>query len=313
MFSLRGVAGTAFAIVLASIALPISPAQASTAPSAPSCVDINNNGVCDAGEPALAPLMNAGVFNTSTAQPGYTPPAGPVGVVLNSFPLTADGLTITATGNITVNGKMKNPAATGVDLETGNNIVFGPGAQVQFGQGHCCANGITLFAQNLMIGPKVKIQVGGDDNLWDIEADNVSIGASAKLTAVGDDTEIDVLAANALTLGNGVQLHTSNSGTITMLAQASWAATGLKVTSDTIDLEADSPDNLSFAPQRTLTLTNANINQDASDGSLTISAGTPGFHSSTDALTFIHSRIRSSAGGADLEPTPVVMASVPKT
>jgi hypothetical protein len=314
MLKLRGVAGTAAAVLFASILMPVLPANATTTASFPhSCVDLNNNGICDAGEPALGPLLNAGSFNTSVAQPGYAPPAGPVGVVLDSFPITADGLTINATGNITVNGKMKNPAAAGVDLETGNNIVLSPGAQIQVGQGHCCANGITMFAQNLIIGAKAKIQIGGDFNFWDLGADNVMIGASAKLTAVGDDTEIDVVAANALQFGDGVQLKTSNSGTISVLAQASWAATGLKVTSDTIDLEADSADNLSFAPQRTLSLTNSNINQDASDGSLTISAGTPGFHSSTDQLTFTHTRVRSVAGGADLEPTPVILSSAPKT
>jgi hypothetical protein len=272
----------------------------------PSCVDLNNNGVCDSGEPALGPLLNAGSFDTSVAEPGYTPPAGMVGLVLNNLPLTADGLNLTATGGIVVNGKLKNPDALDVTMQA-ETITLAPGAQIYYGRTHDGADGITLFASTFLMGAKSQIKVGGDDNFWDIEAENVHIGTSAKLQAQGLDTEIDVTATNSLTFGTNAQFKTSNSGTVSVLAQASWAATGLKVTSDTIDLEADSPDGLSFAPQRTLSLTNSNINQDFNDGSLTISAGTPGFHSAIDQLTFTHTRIRSVAGSPDLEPTPIIL------
>jgi hypothetical protein len=251
-------------------------------------------------------LLNAGTFNTTVAVPGYTPPAGMVGIVLNDFPLTADGLNLTATGGIVVNGKLKNPAAIDMSMQA-ETITLAPGAQIYYGQTHNGANGITLFASTFIMGDKSQIKVGGDFNLWDIEAENVHIGTSAKLMTLGDDTEIDVTATNSLTFGTNAQFHTSNSGTVSILAQVSWAATGLKVTSDTIDLEADSPDGLSFTPERTLSLTNSNINQDASDGSLTISAGTPGSHSAIDQLTFTHTRIRSVAGSPDLEPTPIIL------
>jgi hypothetical protein len=284
--------------------LSVTPAHATSLP--PSCVDLNNNGVCDAGEPALAPLLNAGTFSTSVAAPGYTPPAGMVGIVLNNLPLTADGLNLTATGGIVVNGKLKNPDATDVTMQA-ETITLAPGAQIYYGRTHVGADGITLFASTFVMGPKSQIKVGGDDNFWDIEAENVHIGTSAKLQAQGDDTEIDVISTNSLTFGTNAQIKTNNSGTVMVLAQSSWAATGLKVTSDTIDLEADSSDGLSFAPERTLSLTNSNINQDFDDGGLTISAGSPGFHSPIDQLTFTHTRIRTVAGSPDLEPTPTII------
>jgi hypothetical protein len=301
-FRVRALAG-GFALVLSMLLSTPAPAAA----LAPSCVDLNNNGVCDAGEPALVPLLNAGSFDTTVATGSYKQPTGAVGIVLNDLPLTANGLNLNATGNIVVNGKLKNADAKDVTMQSAGRIQLSPGAQLYYGRTHAGADGITLFADTIDLAAKSQIKVGGDNNFWDIEAENVPIGTSARLQAQGLNTEIDVLATASLAFGTNVQIKTSNSGTVSVLSQSSWDATGLKVTSDTIDLEADSPSGLPFAPQRTLALTNSNINQSASDGSLTISAGTPGAHSAVDQLTFTHTRIRSVAGSPDLEPTPTIL------
>lgn len=302
MSRLRYFAGV---VLLSLFAIPATPAHATTL--SPSCVDLNNNGVCDAGEPALAPLLNFGSFDTSVAVPGYVPPAGLVGVVLNNFPLTDDGLTIKATGTISVNGKMKNPLGGDVDLETGSNLVFGIGAQIQYGRTHDGAGGLTLFAANIDFGPKTQIKVGGDGNFWDVEADRINVGASAKFEAKGDDTEIDVVVINALTFGTGVGFKTAQTGSIFVTTNANLAATSLKVQAGTIDIEALPPDGLPFAIQRTITLTNSNINQRDVDGYLTISAGNPSDHAAGDMLTLQHTRVKSASPPADLEPTPIIL------
>jgi hypothetical protein len=285
--------------------LSVTPARATTLP--PSCVDLNNNGVCDAGEPALAPLLNAGSFDTSVAQPGYTPPGTPVGIVLNNLPLTADGLSLNATGNIVVNGKLKNPDATDVTMQSTESITLAQSAQIQYGRTHDGADGITLFAGTINFGPKSQIKVGGDSNFWDIEAETIHFGVSTKFQAAGDDTEIDITSIAGLTFDGTAQFKTTKTGTVSMLTQSSIAANGLKVTSGTIDIEADSPDGLPFPTIRTVALANCNINQDSVDGSLTISAGSPGFHSAVDNLTLQHCRVRSEAGSPDLEPTPIIL------
>jgi len=228
-------------------------------------------------------------------------------VVLNNFPLTDNGLTIKATGNISVNGKMKNPLGGDVDLETGSNLVFGIGAQIQYGQTHDGAGGLTLFAANIDFGAKAQIKVGGDGNFWDVEADRINVGAGAKFEAKGDDTEIDVVAISALHFGIGVGFKTSNTGTINMTTNTNITATSLKVQGGTIDIEALSPDSLPFALQRTITLINSNINQRDIDGYLTISAGNPSDHSPSDVLTLQHTRVKSAAPPADLEPTPIIL------
>ena len=302
MSRLRYLAG---AVLLSLFAIPASPAHATTL--APSCVDLNNSGVCDPSEPALAPLLNFGSFDTSVAVPGYVPPGGLVGVVLNNFPLTEDGLSINATGDIHVNGKMKNPLGGDVDLETGSNLVFGYGAQIQYGQTHDGAFGLTLFAANIDFGPKTRIKVGGDGNFWDIEAEHINVGLGAKFEAKGDDTEIDVIAINGVTFATGVGFKTSKTGTIHITTNANIAATSLKVQAGTIDIEALPPDGLPFSVQRTITLINSNINQTDPDGYLTISAGQPFDHSASDVLTLQHTRVKSADPPADLQPTPIIL------
>src|SRR6266550_7884808 len=89
------------AMLVASL-LVATPAGAAKTPSV-SCVDPNNNGVCDPAEPLLAPLLDQGSFDTSEPQPGYTP-NDHAGIVLNGFTGTEDGLFLVAGGNITVNG-----------------------------------------------------------------------------------------------------------------------------------------------------------------------------------------------------------------
>jgi hypothetical protein len=59
--------------------------------------------------------------------------------------------------------------------------------------------------------------------------------------------------------------------------------------------------------QRTITLINSNINQRDIDGYLTISAGNPSDHSPSDVLTLQHTRVKSAAPPADLEPTPIIL------
>jgi hypothetical protein len=122
-----------------------TPAGAAKVPASESCVDPNNNGVCDEGEPALGSLLDAGFFDTSQPQPGYTPTSR-TGIVLNGFTGTEDGLRLFATGDIHVNGKLKVPADVDLETETGH-IVVSPHAAVTVKEG-----GLTLIAGTVELG-----------------------------------------------------------------------------------------------------------------------------------------------------------------
>ena len=113
------------AIVAVLVLLPAVPARAATA--AVSCVDLDNDGTCGIKEPALGPILdaNGGFLDTEFASPGFVPPGGSVGVVLNNFATDNDSLAIYATGDIRINGKLKAKHVESVDLETIQDMFVG--------------------------------------------------------------------------------------------------------------------------------------------------------------------------------------------
>jgi hypothetical protein len=84
------------AIVAALVLLPAIPAHATAAAS---CVDLDNDGTCGSNEPALGPILdaNGGFLDTEVASPGFVPPGGSVGVILDNFATNSDSLAIFAT------------------------------------------------------------------------------------------------------------------------------------------------------------------------------------------------------------------------
>jgi hypothetical protein len=294
--------------VVAVAMLVLTPAPAAYAITTPppplpqSCVDLNNNGTCDANDPPLASVLVDGFLDTTMAQNGYVPTGNPTGIVLNSFASNDDNLTLLATGNVTINGRMKETRYTNVDIETPEDIVIGASASLTFGKSHCCMSGLTLYAHDLTIGAKAQLRIGGDDSSWDIEARNIAVGDGARFTAQGSDTSIGIAASVSLSLGLNDQFKTPTTGFVQVTSPENIVATGLHVSSGDIDIEAQPTDNSHIAG-RTLSLTNSVVSQTSVDGSLTLYGGDPSRPVSGNKVVFIHTVVRAR-GFVDIEPQP---------
>jgi hypothetical protein len=273
-------------------------AGAANAPASVSCVDFNNNGACDAGDPALGPLLDAGFFDTSQPQPGYTPTSR-TGIVLNGFTATDDGLSLLATGDIHVNGALKVPADLDLETETGH-IVVGPHAAVTVKKGD-----LTLIAHTLELGDAAKLKVGGAESFSDIEVTDLKIGNRVALASSGRDSELDIYATGELALGSGLRVKLPASGTFVFNVNTNIAATGLKAKAGNIDIEALPRENASSPPTRKVEFVDSQIAQRSKDGSLVIYAGDPGDHSSRDAVTLTNTKIKA-VGSIDIDPLPTV-------
>jgi len=273
----------------------------------PSCVDLDNDGTCGAKEPLLAPLLdaNGGSFDVTVAVPGYVPPGGSVGIILNNYSSSNDTLSIYATGDIRINGKIKMKNVESVDLENEQDMFVGANASLTFGGGRCCVSDFTFVTHNLVFGAKSQLKVGGDDSFWDIEAKNIDTGLGSKFQAKGDGAGIEMDAENRLALGLYTQFKTPTSGSLTLTAFQSIFATGLRVSSGTIDIEAFPPED-GHIPGREIAVTNSVINQTDPDGSLTMLAGDTFDPKDTDEVLLVHTLLVVRSGFSDIEPDPKI-------
>lgn len=208
--------GTAIAVLVLGLvptaAYAHSAGRAGAGASA-SCVDFNNNGVCDTGDVPLMPLLQSGngFMNTSLlARPATAPTNGPVRVVLDGLRPPAGFAGVLASGNVHINGKVSTNADGFFSVRTtGGDIDVAPGASIKVGD---------LFGQ-LIAGPGGNVNIGagatissrgGDSpSTITVSGDNVSIGDGARLVAQGYNASLRVFADGALTVGNGVTLATS--------------------------------------------------------------------------------------------------------
>jgi hypothetical protein len=290
--------------VVIAVLAPVAPAQAST-PPARSCVDLDNDGVCGANEPTLGPILDAnfGSLDTTVASPGYTPPGGSVGVIFNNYATNNDTLSINATGDVRINGSLKAKHVESVDIETLQDVIVGPSASLTFGGGRCCVSDLTVFAHELTFGAKSQLKAGGDESFWDVEAKNITFGDSVKINAKGLDADAFMQADNRMFFGLRDQFLAPSSGEIDLYSFQSMVATGLKIGAGTIDIEAFPPDD-GHIPGREIDLTDSLVNQNGTDGSLTMLAGDTSAPKATDKITFVNTHVISRSGSVDIEPTP---------
>src|SRR5689334_9056412 len=99
-----------YGIAVAMLVLGLVPtaayagSRASTSGSTSSCVDFNNNGVCDTGDVPLLPLLQGGngfVNTANIARPAtVNAPAGPVGIVVEDMKLPGVGALIVTDGDV---------------------------------------------------------------------------------------------------------------------------------------------------------------------------------------------------------------------
>jgi hypothetical protein len=288
------------ASMLVASLLAAAPAGAAKQPAAPSCVDPNNNGVCDPGEPLLAPLLDQGSFDTSEPQPGYTP-NDHAGIVLNGFTGTEDGLFLFAGGNISVNGTLKVPGDIDLETETGK-VIIGAGAAITTTKSF----GLTVFARQLLIGDSAKMKISGSDSFSDIEVQDLKIGNRVQISTSGRDTELDIFATGEVVLGDGIQVKLPSNGFFVFNVNTNIAATGLKVKAGDIDIEALARENATSPPTRKIELTDSQLDQRAKDGSLFLAAGEDGFHSSRDEVKLTNTKI-TAKGDLIIDPPPTII------
>jgi hypothetical protein len=292
--------------IVSALVFPVSGAHATTVPPARSCVDLDNDGVCGAQDPDLAPILNAtdGVFDTTIASPGYTPPGTCcVGIIFDNFATNNDFLDINATGDVRIFGSMKAKPIQDFGISTPQDVFIADRASLALGGGRCCLSGVSIFSHELTFGAKSQVKAGGEDSFWDIETKNIYFGDGAKLNVKGAGAAADIEASNKLFFGLNNQLVAPPSGEIDLINTQTIAATGLKVIAGTIDIEANPPDD-GHIPGREIDLTNSLINQNGTDGSLTMLAGDTSAPKDTDKIVFVNTHVLSRSGDVDIEPTP---------
>jgi hypothetical protein len=292
-------------VVLGAASFVVAPASASTLPTR-SCVDLNNDGVCGANEPNLAPILNAtdGVLDTTVASPGYTPPATCcVGVILNNFATNNDSLDLFTSGDVRISGSLKAKHIGDLDIETPQDVFIADRSSLALGGGRCCLSSVTIYSHELTFGVKSQLKALGDESFWDIETKNIYFDDGAKLNLKGADAAAFIEASNKLFFGLNNQFLAPSTGEIDLLNYQTITATGLKVVAGTIDMEAQPPDD-GHIPGREIDLTNSLVNQNGIDGSLTMLAGDTSAPKDTDRIVFVNTRVLSRSGAVDIEPTP---------
>lgn len=207
--------GAAIAVLVIGLVPTAAYARAasSNGGASASCVDFNNNGVCDTGDVPLVPLLQSGsgfVNTTTLARPATAPTSGPVGIVLTGLRAPAGFVDVLASGNVHINGSVRTSTDGLLAVRTtGGDIDVAPGASVKVGDlsGELLAGG----GGNVNIGAGATISSRGGDNPSSIAiaGNNVTIGDGVKVVAQGYNASLRVTAAATLSVGTGVTLATS--------------------------------------------------------------------------------------------------------
>jgi hypothetical protein len=303
--------GTAIAVLVIGLvptaAYAHSASNSSTGASA-SCVDFNNNGVCDTGDVPLLPLLQSGngVVNTaSVARPSTAPSDGPVGVVINGLRPPAGYASIVTSGNVHVNGGLRTGADGFAFLRTtGGDIDVAPGASIKTGD----------IGAQLTAGPRGNVNIGAGANISSrggdspstllISGNNVTIGDNAKIVAQGYNATLSVNAAAVLTVGNGVTLATSGPdegpGPVNITAHSNVTLDGATLAGRGVHVSALA--STGGSPARHIKISNSKITIPHGDGSVRLQAdpGTDGQGSNSITNT------RINPAGVTVDATPAL-------
>jgi hypothetical protein len=245
--------------------------RASASGSTSSCVDFNNNGVCDTGDVPLLPLLQGsnGVVNTANiARPAtVNGPAGPVGIVLDDMKLPGVGALLVTTGDVHVNGSLKTEADGLVNIHTtGGNIDVAPGASINVGD---LAGALVTQTGDIHIGAGAKISTHGGDSVsnLNISGNNVTIDDNVKLTAQGYNAALSVNAAGTLTVGQKDSFLTSGPdegpGPVTLTGHSDVTLDGVKLAGRGVTIRALSTTG---GPSRHISVSNSAITIVHGDG-----------------------------------------------
>ena len=216
------------------LGLVSAPAGAAARPCGKSFIDVDNNGVCSAGDVSLDTYLkplgstagNFTVVNVDTNQPIagpsgpiYTPPADghPVGVVLGGSISVGTEIefSVFATGNLHFDGRLSLNLDSDLVATSCRMIDFGKGSRTTvnaaddtFAEFHAradqCADTTAPATLEVSKGAWVSTE-----NFLRLEGDNVQLDDHAQLSTFGNinltDPNLELHAGN-MTLGKGVQI-----------------------------------------------------------------------------------------------------------
>jgi hypothetical protein len=182
----RGRCSVAAVVVAAAVA--ISAQSATAAPTnkfGTSFVDVDNDGVFDAGSDVLLSSIvgpDDTSFSTGEARPGYTPPPPPVGLVIEGKVTLVDWSDLFASGTLIVRGSLKNVSADPYPFFS-----------------------LDMYGTTVEIAPRSKITHKGHGTLQ-ILGDRIVIGERSRLTAVN---EYWLGSEGEMVFGDNVQIRST--------------------------------------------------------------------------------------------------------
>lgn len=239
------------------------------------CADLNNNGVCDAGDVNIEKqIQNDGYFSTAQAEGNYQARGEKVGIVLSGRITGKSGLVyLVASGDITIRD------AVGSGAESSAVILSSTGGSINLANNGKVRAGLMLkltAAGNILLGDKTMLytrnrEYGGSLVLYS-SGGAVRIGEKAALSGDGftsvttnDNTGGDI------TVGNGSKIASTRSAVAVTAGHAvdiRRAAIGGSTVLIGSHASTQGRDHLSTGPGST-TLTNCSI---VGDGSVRVFA-----------------------------------------
>jgi hypothetical protein len=248
-------------VALAAVALGAITGIADAAPrsgatSTTSCVDFNNNGVCEEGDAPLAPELEDGVFSTDGA--GLRT-SGPIGVVVGNLKLR-NGATIVASGDVRVTGRMHAGGSDEtVSVWADGDIVVAPGAAIRGGS---LVRLLPRGGGDITIGAGARISATGDLAVLQLHAHDIAIGEDARLTASGYKSRTQIEAAGALTVGAGVTIASAGWST-SITGHSDITLPGAKLAGPDVSVRALAAPG---SPARHVRLANSSVKVGPDDG-----------------------------------------------
>ncbi len=275
----------AAAIVTAGL-VPMAAHAAGRSGHSASCIDYNNNGVCDSGDTPIDTLLSTGIVNTTTMRvPGApTRLAEPIGIVLGSAKIK-NGASIVASGNVHVDGSVATGASGFLNItSTTGDIDVAPGANVRGGD--LTVRLVAAPRGSVAIGAGASVSSHGGDSpsSIDISGNNVMIGEGASVVAQGYNASLAVSAAGTLVVGHNVALMTSGPdegpGSTQISAHSDIDLNNAKLAGRGVKISALAS---SESPARHIAITGGSITIPHGDGTIELHAdsGTDGTGSNT--------------------------------
>jgi hypothetical protein len=233
-------------LLLPTLALLLLCAAPLRAQTVESFVDLDDDGVRDANEPALLPLLwqNGGLFNAYAAQPGYTPQRGPVGVVLQGRVVLGAGQTmqLILSGHARISGQImvSKPDVSVFVTTVGSDVEIAPGTIIS---GRSDVVFQASNGGNITIGDGGRFSTSGDFSLLTFDAAGlVQVGSNVSFQLKGGYDDVGLHGRTGLTIGTGLAFRGPNHAGFTALSTADITLDDASIRGGYIHLESYSDD-----------------------------------------------------------------------